>query len=365
MPAKNPLGRTSLALVVAVALCVGVLAGCSSSASTRAGADTTGKGGTTTEPAKQVALPKTVPAGTTLRVGDQLDYLKTVLKLAGEDQDYPYKVEYSAFIGGPPMLQAFQGKALDTGFVGSTPLIFAQAAGQDLKAVAGWTSDIGSYGLVAAPGHDDIEGWGDLKGKKVAYQQGTAGEAVLLEALDKEGLKLSDITTVNLPQTQINSALQGGSADAAVQVEPLTSLYLAGAKGAAQVGDATAITDRSSFLLASQSVLDDKAKTAALADFTARIVRAFTYLAKHPEKIAKAVFVDTYHLPAARAKELTERGKGISFLDLSGGDILKAQQKLADLFQANDEITAKVDVTGEFDTRFADLITAAAKAAKS
>ena len=30
------------------------------------------------------------------------------------------------------MLQAFQGGAIDTGFVGSTPLIFAQAAGQDI-----------------------------------------------------------------------------------------------------------------------------------------------------------------------------------------------------------------------------------------
>ena len=59
-----------------------------------------------------------IPAGTVIRVGDQLDYLKTVLKLSGEDQDFPYKVEYSAFIGGPPMLQAFQAGSIDTGFVG-------------------------------------------------------------------------------------------------------------------------------------------------------------------------------------------------------------------------------------------------------
>jgi sulfonate transport system substrate-binding protein len=147
--------------IPAALLAVVVLVGCSSSASTRA-ADTTDD----TEPAAtQVTLPKTVPPGTQLRVGDQLDYLKTILKLAGEDKDFPYDVQYAAFIGGPPMLQAFQGEAIDTGFIGSTPLIFAQAQGQDLRAVAGWANEGGSYGLVTAPGVTDIKGWKDLAGK--------------------------------------------------------------------------------------------------------------------------------------------------------------------------------------------------------
>lgn len=343
-------------VLVATLIVAAVLAGCSSEASTRAGAEA---GGTTTAP-KQVAIPTKVPTGTMLRVGDQLDYLKTVLKLAGEDQDFPYSVKYSAFIGGPPMLQAFQGGAIDTGFVGSTPLIFAQSAGQDLKAVAGWTSDVGSYGLVTAPGRHDIKDWGDLEGKKVAYQQGTAGEAVLLEALDAAGLGLSDVTTVNLPQIQVNAALQGGSADAGVQVEPLTSLYLADNPTAAQVGEATEITDRSSFLIASQKTLDDAGRSAALADYTGRIVRAFTYLQAHPEKIAKAVFVDTFGLSQQRADELVKRGKGTTFLTLPD-DIDKAQQHLAELFAENEEIPSKVDVTAEFDTRFADLIEQAAQ----
>ena len=110
------------------------LAACSSSASTRSSGSST-----TTDPSS-VTVPKQIPAGTTLRVGDQLDYLKTVLSLAGEDKDFPYEVQYSSFVGGPPMLQAFQGGSLDTGFVGSTPLIFAQAANQSLVAVAGWAT---------------------------------------------------------------------------------------------------------------------------------------------------------------------------------------------------------------------------------
>ena len=101
------------------------------------------------------------------------------------------------------MLQAFQAGAIDTGFIGSTPLIFAQAGKQDIVAVAGWAYTARRLRAGTAPGNSDITGWDDLKGKKVAYQQGTAGEAALLQALDNVGLKLSDVTTVNVPQTQV------------------------------------------------------------------------------------------------------------------------------------------------------------------
>ena len=93
------------------------------------------------------------------------------------------------------MLQAFQGGAIDTGFVGSTPLIFAQAAGQDIVAVAGWAAEHGSYGLLTARATTTSRAGRTSKGKQVAYQQGTAGEAALLQALDDGGRRPStDIT---------------------------------------------------------------------------------------------------------------------------------------------------------------------------
>ncbi|MET0894559.1 MAG: ABC transporter substrate-binding protein [Acidimicrobiia bacterium] len=301
-----------------------------------------------------------IPAGTVLRVGDQLDYLKTILKLAGEDQNFPYKVEYSAFVGGPPMLQAFQAGSIDTGFVGSTPLIFAQAANQDVTAVAGWATANGSYGLVTSPGNSDIKGWKDLKGKKVTYQQGTAGEAALLQALDKVGLQLSDVTPVNLPITQAAAALQGGSADAALLVEPLTSVYLAANPTGKVVAKASEITDRSSFVVATEDALGDKAKAAALGDYIARVVRGFAYTSAHPDEIAQAVYVNQYKLPLDRALEIVKGNGGTTFVTLPG-TVVKQQQKLANLFYAAGEIPAKVKVSEEFDTRYNAIVAAAGK----
>jgi sulfonate transport system substrate-binding protein len=341
--------RTSLGAVLVTALMGTLLVGCGTSSE----AEKT----TPDKPAAQAVATK-VPAGTTLRVGDQLDYLKTVLKLSGEDKDLPYSLEYSSFIGGPPMLQAFQSGAIDTGFVGSTPLIFAQAADQDISAIAGWASEHGSYTLLTAPDKSSIKGWKDLEGQRVVYQQGTAGEAAILEGLDSVHLALSDITPVNVPITQTSAALQSGSSDAGISVEPLTSAYLGQNPSAKQVARATTVVDRSSFLIATQDALDDSAKAAALGDLITRLVHAFTYLQAHPDLVTSSVYVKQYGLTPERAKEVQAEIGPTSFLTLPT-DVLKAQQRLADLFHAAGEIPAQINVSSEFDARYTDIVKAA------
>lgn len=345
-----PLRSTRVAAVLAAtALLALILTACSSEASTRSD-DDTGESTTTAEP---VTAPASIPDGVTLRVGDQLEYLATVLQVSGEDQDFEYDVEYSTFVGGPPMLQAFQGGALDIGFVGSTPLIFAQAADQGLVAVAGWATEVGLGGLITED--PEIQGWGDLGGKRVAYQRGTAAEATLLQALDAVGLQLSDVETVDVPTTQVNAALASGGADAGVSTEPLISLYLADTPEGRVAGDANEITDRSSFLIASNAALDDEGVSAAIADYLTRLVRAFDYLRENRDDLADAVFVQQYGLTPDRAAELVERTGGTEFIELPG-DIVPQQQKLADLFFEAGQIPVEVDVTEEFDTRFNDVV---------
>lgn len=346
--------RPVVAIALLGALALGLLSACSSSeASTRT--STTSDEPTTT--AAQVTVPETIPEGTTLRIGDQLDYLKTVLSVSGQDQDLPYDVQFASFVGGPPMLQAFQGDKVDAGFVASTPLIFAQAAGQEISAVAGWAPERGLGGLISADG--SIKEWKDLKGKRVAYQQGTSAEAAVLGGLDEAGLTVDDITTVNVPITQINATLAGGSADAGLSTEPLISLYLQDHPEATLAIDAKNITDRASFLIASKKTLDDDAKTAALADFTTRLVKAFAYLNENKGDLAEAVFVKQYGLTPERAQELVESGNGSTEFFPLPGDILEPQQKVADLFTAAGQIPDEIDVTPEFDGRFNDVVAAA------
>ncbi|HEX7132258.1 MAG TPA: ABC transporter substrate-binding protein, partial [Iamia sp.] len=280
-----------------------------------------------------------------------------VLGLAGEDEDLPYEVEYSTFVGGPAMLQAFQGDAIDIGFVGSTPLIFAQSAGQDIVAVAGWASETASfYGLVTAPGVDDVDGWDDVRGKRIAYQRGTAGEAVLLQSLDDAGIEPDEITPVDVSQLQVAATLQGGGADLGISIEPLTSGYLAANEGAEQVAGADRITDRSSFLIATRGTLDDEGRSAALADYLSRLVRSYSFLGENPELVAENVFTEVYGLSPERAAELQAENGETRFYPVPGDELLEAQQRLADLFVEAEQIPTEIDVAAQFDNRFNDLV---------
>jgi sulfonate transport system substrate-binding protein len=347
---RLPAGKSAALAASLLAVTVALAACGSSSTSSKAASSATPADTTSTA----AAVPTTIPAGTTLRVGDQLDNLKTILKLGQQDQNFGYKIEYSAFIGGPPMLQAFQAGAIDTGFIASTPLIFAQAGNQKIAAVASWYYKQSSYQVVTKPG-GTVTGWASLKGKKVAYQAGTAGESALLEGLDTVGLKLSDVTTVNVPTTSVAASLQSGAADAGLLVEPLTSVYLKQNPTGKAVVAAKALPDRSNFIIATDSLLKNDGKTAALADYITRLVKALGYLSTHRDLVVQTTYVKQYGLSEARGNELVAAQGTGTFAPLPG-DIVAPQQKLADLFAAAGEIPSRIDVAAEFDSRFNDIV---------
>ena len=64
----------------------------------------------------------------------------------------------------------------------------------------------------------------DLKGKKVAYEEGSTSDLLLRYALGTVGLSMSDITAVPTPAANAGAALLSGDVDAAVTYEP----YIAG-----------------------------------------------------------------------------------------------------------------------------------------
>jgi sulfonate transport system substrate-binding protein len=345
------MSRSPLLALTLVALAA-VVSACGSSTSNNADAATSGTA------AAQVT-PGSVPTGTTLRFGDQLGAMQTVLASGGQNQGFPYSVKYASFVGGPAMLQAFQAGAIDAGFVGDSPMIFAQAAHQDVVAVAGFQTAHDTQELVAAPG-SGITSWRGLEGKKVAYQQGTSLEAVLLEGLHSVGLGLSDVKSVNLPLTQVVAALQGGSVDAGVLVPPLDSAYLKSHPTATIVDRPNQLPLRLSFLVASKKALRDPGKQAAILDYALRLVRAYKSIQANPDSFINSFYVAQYHMTPAAGRALFDEGGGTSVISLPG-DILADQQTLADLYTAAKELPGQLDVSGEFDSRFNSALQAAQK----
>jgi len=346
MRRRGPLTLTLLALLTLLAV---VASACGSNGTTDAAA------AGPAETAPQVTVPDSVPAGVTLRVGDQLDFLKTLLSISGQDQGLPYKVEYSAFLGGPAMLQGFQSGDVDTGFVADAPLIFAQAAGQEITGVTAWAPGQSTLALVTAPGVTDVNGWADLKGKTVIIQEGTVSQSTLLTGLASVGLSYSDVIIQNLPITQTVAALPGSGAAAAILTEPFTTSYLKDNPTAKVAAKGEDITDRVQFLIAANAALEDDGKTAALADYIGRIVRGWEWVNANPEAWAQKIFVEQYGLSLDRGLELVNAGGGVKVLQLPG-DLDEPQQALADRFFDAQIIPKKLDAASQFDPRFNTVV---------
>ena len=82
-------------------------------------------------PAASTAVPAPVSstdlAKVTLRVGDQKGGSQALLTAAGL-VNTPYRIEWSTFTSGPPLLEAANAGAIDIGGVGNTPPLFSAAA---------------------------------------------------------------------------------------------------------------------------------------------------------------------------------------------------------------------------------------------
>lgn len=84
-----------------------------------------------------------------------------------------------------------------------------------------------SNGADAIIAKKTIKSIADLKGKKVAYEQGTTSDLLLNAALAANAMTLADITPVKLPAADVAAALQSGQVDVGVTYEPYITPFLA------------------------------------------------------------------------------------------------------------------------------------------
>lgn len=133
-----------------------------------------------------------------------------------------FKVEWPEFAAGPQQLEALNAGSLDIASTAESPPIFAQAAGTPLVYLAANSSDGKSVSLLV-PINSPIKSVRDLKGKKIAFQKASIGHYLTLRALEKEGLKLTDVKSVYLPPPDANVAFSQNRVDAWFIWEPFVS----------------------------------------------------------------------------------------------------------------------------------------------
>lgn len=141
------------------------------------------------------------------------DFNGTSLLAIAEDQGlwdkYGLNVTAQNFTNGPLQIQALGTGDLDFGYIGPGA-VWLPASGQ-AKIVA--LNTLGQADrVVAQPGIDSIE---DLRGKTVAFPEGTSGDMILTLALEEAGMTKDDINAVPMEPAAIVAALSSKQVDGA------------------------------------------------------------------------------------------------------------------------------------------------------
>src|SRR5437879_2597813 len=136
------------------------------------------------QPPPTSAVPPPVSAAdlakVTLKVGDQKGGSQALLKAAGLLENLPYRIEWSTFTSGPPLLEAASAGAIDIGRVGNTPPIFSAAANAKIAVVAASQRNVAGDALLV-PGDSPVQNPADLRGKTIGVAKGSSAHGVLLK----------------------------------------------------------------------------------------------------------------------------------------------------------------------------------------
>lgn len=277
----------------------------------------------------------------TLRIGVQKYGTLIVLEASGalEKRLAPQgvTVQWTEFPAGPQLLEALNGGSLDFGITGEAPPVFAQAAGVRFVYVAvDRPAPQGEAILVAKD--SPIRTIADLKGKRVAFNRGSNVHYLLIVALEKAGLKFSDIQPVYLAPADGRAAFAGGSVDAWVIWDP----YLAAGQVATHarvLADATGLARNPQFYLASASFA--KTQPGLVRVLLAEIGKTDSWAAKHQAEVATLLAprtglpLDVLHVALARL------GYGIAPITPA---IVADQQRIADTFFKAGVLPKKISV---------------------
>ncbi|WP_262057220.1 ABC transporter substrate-binding protein [Streptomyces sp. STR69] len=285
----------------------------------------------------------------TLNVGDQKGGSEAVLRAAGELKNLDYKIKWSTFTSGPPLLEAVNAKAVDIGGVGNTPPVFAAGAGSKIKVVAAWHGT--SEGdAVLVPKDSKLTSPQQLKGKSIAVAQGSSAHFQLVASLKAAGLALSDVKVKYLQPADALAAFTSGKVDAWAVWDPYTSQILQAEQGRV-LTTGQGVTNGLTFQVAAPGALQDKKKAAAIKDYLDRLRRAQTWVFSHQEAWAKVWSKDT-GLPYAVALASVKRTNSTRVSVAVDPPLIASEQQIADTFTQLKLIPRKVDFAEFVDTRY-------------
>lgn len=148
-----------------------------------------------------------------LRVGWQKGGLLGLVKGSGAFEqalaEQGIRVSWSEFTSGPPLLEALSANALDFGYTGNVPPIFAHAARGNLVFVGASQGSREGHAILV-PKDSPLQSVEELKGQTIAFKRGSSAHYATIRLLREAGLTLDDIRAQDLAPPDAIAAFDAG-----------------------------------------------------------------------------------------------------------------------------------------------------------
>jgi sulfonate transport system substrate-binding protein len=285
----------------------------------------------------------------TLNVGDQKGTgAEAVLKAAGLLSTLPFKVSWSDFTSGPPMLEAMASGSVDVGGVGDAPPVFAASGGEQVEIVGARSVPSGDQDALVVPKGSSITSIQQLKGKKIAYGSGSSANYHLLTVLNKAGLTTKDVTLVSLQPANALAAFTSGAVDAWDIWPPYVQQVVA-QDGAKVLAIGSQYGSPYSFEVASKAAVASPEKAAAIKVYLATLNKAYVFTATHPD-VWGAAWGAASGLPASITTEAAKVDATTPVTITSA--VISSEQNLVSQFYKAGLIPNNVDMSGFITSEF-------------
>ncbi len=273
-----------------------------------------------------------------------------VAKEKGIFEKYGLQVELVDFIEDKEVNAAFASGDMNAANLATHTAIKLFAAGLDMRLVL---LEDASYEADAVLAPKALASIADLKGKKIAYEEGTTSDLLLNYALAQNGMSVEDIEPVFMPASDAGAALIAGQVDVAVTYEPYISAALADNPDLYLLYTAAArpglISDV--FVVSGKFAKENPQAVAALLKVWDE---ALAFYNANPEE-GKAIIARNV---GSTPEELVTAFDGVRFYDLAanlaqlGGDFLATIQDVAQVSQSIGLIEQIPDLKPLIDTTY-------------
>jgi len=250
-----------------------------------------------------------------------------------------YDVEWAEFTSGPPLLQALAAGAVNFGYTGEPPVIFAQAAGAPLVYVAA-TNPSPKAVAILKPSGSKLGSVPELAGKTVAVAKGSSAHYLLVSALAHAGVPYASVNKVFLQPADARAAFARGAVDAWSIWDP----FFAGAQaaGAVLLADGTGLMPNRSYYTAGK---DFAAASPDALNAAIEVINDLEKWEQANQAAAAAAIAPSIGLPPPVLEIWFARSKyGVNKLT---PEIFAGQQQIADTFFKLGLIPSQINVSAD------------------